>query len=78
MAEMNSGLQSGIWRGLRVIGYEDVVQAPAFGYSCGNGEHDSISERYYCRLHVLILVVAFGYGFCSLQEAALEIFVYEI
>ncbi len=61
-----------------MVGDHHALQSVALGDAHGDGEHDSVAERYDRRLHILLVVVAFGDGVGTLQETALEILVHEV
>ena len=61
-----------------VVGYHDAPQAVALGNAAGYGEHDAVAEGYDGRLHVLVVVAAFGYGVAAFEQGRLEILVHEV
>ena len=61
-----------------VIGYEHLVEAVALGNAYGYREHNAVAERHYCRLHVFVGIVSFGYCVGSVKQTRLEILVHEV
>ena len=45
-----------------MIGHHHILQVVAFCHTCGDGEHDAITERHHRRLHVLISIMPFWNG----------------
>ena len=45
-----------------VIGHHHVLKVVALCHPCSDGEHDTIAERHYRRLHILISIMAFRNG----------------
>ena len=56
-----------------MIRHHHIFQFIALCDSHGDRQHDTITERYYRRFHILIGVMALRYGFCSIKQGTLEI-----
>ena len=61
-----------------MIRHHHIFQAIALGNADSYREHDAITKRHHCRLHVVGSIVAFGNLFPTLQKRALEIGGHEV
>ena len=48
-----------------MIGHHYIFQTVALGHADGYGKHNTIAERHHCRLHVPLVVTAFGDSVCT-------------
>ena len=61
-----------------VVGQHNGVQLVAFGQTGRHGQHNAVAERHDRGLHILVIIVSVGYGFCALEQSALEVLVHEV
>ncbi len=60
-----------------VVGHQHMFKLVAFGYTDSYAQHDAVAERNDGRFHVVLVVIAFGYGASPFQKARLEILGHE-
>ena len=60
-----------------MVGNHHAFQAVALSDARSNGQHDAVTKRHHRRLHVLVIVVAFGDVVGRHQQGTLEVTVHE-
>ena len=61
-----------------VVGDEHTVQSAALSQSAAYGKHDAVTERYHRRLHILLVIIAFGNSVSTFEQRRLEVAVHKV